>query len=329
MIYQRTRPLNPTRAVLTVTTQRTCTGLTAQLLGSAFTYQCQLKEQRQRANGLYKSLGALALAAIMSLPLTALWSTTALAQTQRLNDSAQITCYNDSAGTGTVSTSTPDPEAAGFNEQDCTLGLAAADALGQMVKIGGSTAPGRDYTKIANDGSVLPASASLGSGPGDWACTRDNITGLIWEVKVNNAAHLRHLGHRYTWYNTSTAVNGGNAGTLGTNATCNGTLSNCNTTAYRNAINALVGPARLCGASDWRLPTSHELSGLVHAGLSVGPLIDATWFPNTAAPGYWSGENNAGDATRAWNLNILAGVVSAFPKEFNEGLLVRLVRGGQ
>ena len=97
------------------------------------------------------------LAALM-LPLGA------LAQTVRLNDTGQTTCYDATASTGTMSSGTPDPETAGFNEQDCTRGAAAADALGRMVKFGASTAPGRDYTKIANDGSELPASATLGTG---------------------------------------------------------------------------------------------------------------------------------------------------------------------
>jgi len=90
------------------------------------------------------------------------------AQTLRLNDTGQITCYDNSATpTGTVSPFTPNPTATGFAAQDCVRGAAAADALGRMVKVGGSTVPGRDYTKIANDGSVLPADAELGSGPTD------------------------------------------------------------------------------------------------------------------------------------------------------------------
>jgi hypothetical protein len=44
-------------------------------------------------------------------------------------------------------------------------------------------AKGFDYSKIANDGSVLIAGAALGTAPVDWACTKDNITGLTWEVK--------------------------------------------------------------------------------------------------------------------------------------------------
>jgi hypothetical protein len=40
------------------------------------------------------------------------------------------------------------------------------------------------YTKIANNGANLPDSALLGTGPTDWACTRDNRSGLLWEVKT-------------------------------------------------------------------------------------------------------------------------------------------------
>jgi hypothetical protein len=268
----------------------------------------------------HRSCGVLLAASLLATP--------AIAQTQRLNDTGQITCYNANVSgvTGTVSTGTPDPETAGFDEQDCTRGAAAADALGRMVKVGGSTAPGRDYSKIANDGSVLPASATLGTGPGDWACTRDNVTGLIWEVKVNDVANLRHFNHTYTWYDTNATVNGGNAGTIGTNTSCNSTLTNCNTTAYRDAINALTGPARLCGASDWRLATGNELSGLVHAGLAV-PAIDATWFPNTANAFYWTGENYAPSASGAWGVFFVDGSLFAGSKISSQ--LVRLVRGGQ
>jgi uncharacterized repeat protein (TIGR02543 family) len=38
---------------------------------------------------------------------------------------------------------------------------------------------GFNFTKISNSGAALPFSASLGSGANDWACMRDNTTGLI------------------------------------------------------------------------------------------------------------------------------------------------------
>ncbi len=247
----------------------------------------------------------------------------ALAQTHPLADTGQIICYNNSASTGTVSADNPNPVQAGFEGQDCVRGAAAADRLDVMYKVGGSLRPGADYTRIANDGSELPSNAALGSGPGNWACTRDNVTGLVWEVKVNGAANLRHQNHGYTWYDTDASVNGGNAGAIGTNTTCNSTLTNCNTTAFRDAVNA----ASLCGASDWRLPTANELQSLVHYGLTSGALIDTTWFPNTPPSLFWSGQNHALDASSAWVVGFDVGSLGAVDKR--SGLRVRLVRGGQ
>ena len=62
------------------------------------------------------------------------------------------------------------------------------------------------YTKLDATGEDLPDDAE------SWTMVRDNVTGLIWEVKVNDPNHLRHQGHSYTWYNTDPATNGGYAG---------------------------------------------------------------------------------------------------------------------
>lgn len=289
---------------------------------------------RARASTTADGIAAVLRGAMPTLALTALLALTAATATAQtpthpLNDTGQVTCYNATAATGTVSPSTPAPEDPGFERQDCTQGRAAADALGTLVKQGASSTMGRDYTKIANDGSELPASATLGSNPTDWACTRDNVTGLIWEVKVNDAAHLRHSGHSYTWYDTDTAINGGIAGTVGNTSTCANTLGGqpCNTSNFRAAVNALTGANRLCGATDWRLPTANELQSLVDYQRLI-PAIDITWFPNTpAALYYWSGENYVPDASSAWVVNFNSGSLSDNYKLNNRQ--VRLVRGGQ
>lgn len=128
-----------------------------------------------------------------------------------LNDTGQTACYD---ATATSTGTTPTPEAPGFIGQDCSRGAAAADATGLQLKIGASDVPGRDYTKIANHGSELLPTATPGPNPGDWGCTRDNVTGLVWELRTDDGG-LRDIDHRYAW-----------SGETPDNAnTCGGTLS--------------------------------------------------------------------------------------------------------
>ena len=160
-------------------------------------------------------------------------------------------------GCATATTANVGCPQAAFPDQDGDHGRDALRRLGQLPKIGGGEG-GFDFTKISNSGNPLPAGAALGAGANDWGCTRDNVSGLILEVKVNNAASLRHMSHSYTWYDTNPAVNGGYAGVNVSQQTCNGTLSQCNTSAFVVAVNA----QSLCGANDWRMPTPEELLGI-------------------------------------------------------------------
>lgn len=235
-----------------------------------------------------------------------------------LNDTGQNWCANDSANFLSC------PQA-GFPDQDGDHGRDALASAGQLTKIGGGEA-GFDYTKISNSGQPLGAGVALGTGAGDWGCTRDNLIGLIWEVKLNDAASLRHMDHTYTWYDTNAAINGGNAGTIGAAVTCNSTLTQCNTSAFVAAVNA----QGLCGANDWRMPTPQELQGIVHTG-TLNPAIDTGYFPNTSTSGnaamFWAGRNYAVDASSAWYVYFNIGSVFDNYKSSNYG--VRLVRGGQ
>ncbi len=242
-----------------------------------------------------------------------------------LPDTGQDTCYNDTVADGVTAGNAASiaRDAGSHPRQDCRYGRDAAAAAGALTKTGAG-AKGFDYSKIANNGTVLAAGAALGTAATDWACTKDNITGLTWEVKVNDNAHLRHQGHTYTWYSSNAATNGGNAGSTGAN-TCNATLPGnlCNTEAFVTAVNA----AALCGYTDWRMPTLRELLTLVHAGVS-NPSIDTTYFLNTQASGFRSGSPDAQDITSARDVNFADGDTSSMGGKVNNEY-VRLVRGAQ
>lgn len=236
-------------------------------------------------------------------------------------DTGQTTCY-----AGSVADSVPANDAASvardagtFPRQDCRYGRDPAVVSGNLIKTGGG-AQGFDYSKIANDGTVAPLSASLGIGATDWACTRDNVTGLTWEVKTATNTDLRYAQHTYAWMNPDPGTNGGNAGSAGIN-TCNGTLplNQCNTQAYVDAVNA----ANLCGHSDWRMPSVRELVTLQYtSGAPEG--IDTGFFPNTIGAQFWSATTYAFDPTFAWEVS---GDTSSASAKVS-GVYVRLVRGG-
>ena len=252
--------------------------------------------------------------------LFALYAAVFPAHAVGLPDTGQVLCYDD-AGVAPASIAADDGSHPG---QDCRFGRDAAAAAGVLTK-SGSGAKGFDYTKIANNGSVLAAGASLGTGAADWACTRDNVTGLTWEVKTAaSSSDVRHWVHTYAWYSTDGATNGGNPGSTGGNG-CSATLpgSACNTQALVTAVNA----AGLCGQTDWRLPTRRELATLVDAG-TFNPAIDATYFPNTQTSHfYWSATTIVLNPANAWYVLAGNGSNNADSKTLNG--YARLVRGGR
>lgn len=123
------------------------------------------------------------------------------------------------------------------------------------------------YTKLDASGDDLPDEDT------EWVMVRDNVTGLIWEVKDSkdgstNYDNPHDSDNYYTWYDSNPATNGGDAGTSG-----DGT----DTEDFINALNS----ANFGGFSDWRLPTIKELSFIVHSDITTGPPIDQNYFPNT------------------------------------------------
>jgi hypothetical protein len=144
---------------------------------------------------------------------------------------------------------------------------------------------------------LLNDDAQLGLGSNDWACTKDNKSGLIWEVKTIDGG-LRDMNNVYTWYEPDMSKNAGSVGTVGKNQD--------DTFSYASEVNKTV----LCGAKNWRLPTKEELMGLISCPNSVFensecknwgtydrlvPTISKTYFPNTQASWYWTSSVAAGN----------------------------------
>ncbi|MEI6746298.1 MAG: DUF1566 domain-containing protein [Methylococcaceae bacterium] len=194
---------------------------------------------------------------------------------------------------------------------------------------------GIGFTKIANNGAELPDSAVLGTKPKDWACTKDNKTGLIWEVKTTDGG-LRDQNKTYTWYNGDPTTNGYDLHCAKYPDDCKlrtnsyGTVysplykpeefigyenNGQNTEAYTKAVNA----TGLCGSSNWRLPTNEELKSLVYCsdgktttpakeesgsiectGSSAYPAINTTYFDYYDDSYYWSSSPNARNSGRVW-----------------------------
>lgn len=277
----------------------------------------------------------------LALMLAASLLVTAPVRAAALPDTGQSQCDNGANVLAACSIANSG-DAATYPRQDGRFGRDAQATAGALAKTGAGAA-GFDYTKIANNGTALGAGAALGSGATDWGCTRDNVTGLTWEMKNTNSGTLHDWSATFSWYSTDNNSNGnggvpgpGSGTQIPTNEggnTCHfqGTLvTNCNTQEFIAAINT---PPGLCGNVDWRLPTQRELLTLVHAGAAItDPNIDLTYFPNTVSEFsgviYWSAATylqppNA--LTYAWAVDYANGGTNASPKAVD--LLVRVVRG--
>ena len=202
-----------------------------------------------------------------------------------LPDTGQTKCYDDQ---GTEITC-PQPGEA-FHGQDANY-----------------TINPPSYTKLDVSGNGLPVEAA------SWVMVRDNVTGLIWEVKTDDNS-IHDKDNTYTWCDTNPDTNGGNAGTCG---------SGTDTEDFINALNA----ENYGGFSDWRLPTREELRSIVDYG-RYNPSVDTAFFLKTVSSYYWSSTTYADVTDGAWHVGFDSGA-DHYDVYKSDSYYVRAVRGGQ
>jgi len=171
---------------------------------------------------------------------------------------------------------------------------------------------GFSYTKLDSDGNELPSLAA------SWSCVRDNVTGLIWEVKSPENG-LQVLSNTYSWYDPDPNSNGGGRGGEQDGGSCEG--SECDTHSYAQAINSLTIP--LCGFRDWRMPDRGELRSIIDYGISY-PTIDSEYFPYQRNDPVWTGTPDPRSIDTSWVVDFGPGFEGKQPQY--KSYQVRLVR---
>ena len=174
------------------------------------------------------------------------------------------------------------------------------DDAGGLNGTGVATSFGRDSNPLTNDnadGRLGFSFAQVPDAAANVQCTRDKVTGLLWEGKAAGGGGLHDATQTFAYADLA---------------------------AFVAAVNAEA----LCGYTDWRLPTPEELASLVDNGKSGAPTIDGTFFPNQQAARYWTGTSyRDGVAQDAWYVDFATGTVAADNKA--QAFAARLVtRGG-
>lgn len=232
-----------------------------------------------------------------------------------------------------------------FSDGTGTTGLTTepASSPGQDASYGRDTElpsnsdghAGFSLTKLDIHGNELASGSSI------WSCVRDNVTGLVWEVKrppVSPPSVEGSLGdwtatnYRYTWSNTDATKNGGASGAIGSKSgeRCafrpDGDVmgQGCNTASFVKEMNNFGH----CGFKNWRVPGINELKSVHRLSSSSDISVpDATYFTNTdLAEGvaYLSSTPSADASASVWCFELATGNVRLCQKQTHHAL--RLVR---
>ncbi|MGF1712061.1 DUF1566 domain-containing protein [Vibrio kagoshimensis] len=171
---------------------------------------------------------------------------------------------------------------------------------------------GFKFTKLDYSGNILPNSAS------DWACVRDERTGMYIEAKQQpidlpsqgvidqwledyaedpdanpypystESAYWRSSAYLYTWYDSVSTTNGGSAGHKNDELLADGPISSACAYSTNSGGNrrcdaegylANLNSFGACGVNNWRLPSPAEARSFIN--YNVGTIDPATvdYFP--------------------------------------------------
>lgn len=156
---------------------------------------------------------------------------------------------------------------------------------------------GFSYSKVCHSGEVAgtgtcPTDPSLGDGPDDWACTRDNVSGAVFEVKTASGPRAGSL--RYTNYNSKYNPRGK-------------VHAASNAQGYIDLLNSM----QLCGASDWVFDHATRVQSIVNYGSSaLQPMLDPLFFPNIAIGTYWTSSNHPNPRSQGWSISLRHGTIA-------------------
>ncbi len=235
-----------------------------------------------------------------------------------LPDTGVTTCYGMSAPIPCADETYP--------RQD---GDSGRDSVVQYLRKIGKGEKAFDFTKLDAFGDELPDSAN------EFACVRDNVTGLIWELKepvisAPPASTLRAANNRYSFVSTD-AGNGDEAGIPAAPLSTCPSTENCGLKVYVEEVNETA----YCGGANWRLPTLEELMSIADfSRIGQNHLLDPAFFrfePDYAIQNnmfYWTTQTSAegGGGISAWVFDIRNGNDNTLPKQQNQLGYVRLVR---
>lgn len=141
--------------------------------------------------------------------------------------------------------------------------------------------------------------------PGVARCVFDNQTGLVWELKTDDDG-IHDKDKTYRWGGRGAEQTG---------------------EIFFDDWNALIegsNTEKLCGFSDWRVPTIDELKTLVVEGVS--PAINSDFFVLTLAKPYWASSAYKNYPEHGQTVNFETGTSYYYNGFRGDSLPLRLVR---